>query len=233
MQSRTRTVVVVGLMLVLIAGGSLVLQRDVAETITAALILSVVWAGLVAAGFLAYARPRGMLRPVMGALVVGALAAGVSFWYFSVRDEEVDEDVAMATQAAEPAQAEEGLAAGSSPAPAEKRPAANVRLASGSFKGVDGHSGRGTATVVQEAGGKRVLTFTDFDVSPGAEVEVWLTPDADETGDKLVLGDLKGNVGNQQYEIPADADLNRYGTVVLYCTPFTVRIAVADLGRGV
>ncbi len=36
-------------------------------------------------------------------------------------------------------------------------------------------------------------------------------------------------MGDQQYEIPADADLKRYGTVVLYCTPFTVRIAVADL----
>ena len=40
---------------------------------------------------------------------------------------------------------------------------------------------------------------------------------------------LKGNVGDQQYEIPADANLNHYGTVVLYCTPFTVRIAVAEL----
>lgn len=205
MQSRTRTALVIGLMLVLIAGGSLILQRDVAETITAALILSVVWAGLVGLGFLAYARPRGMLRPVIGALAVGALAAGFSFWYFSIRDEEVNEDVAMASQAG------------------------NVSLASGSFKGADGHDGRGTATVVREAGGRRLLTFTDFDVSPGAAVEVWLTPGPDETSDKVNLGDLKGNVGNQQYEIPADTDLKRYGTVVVYCTPFTVRIAVAEL----
>ena len=212
----------------LIAGGSAFLQRDVAETITAALILSVIWAGLVALGFLAYARPRGMLRPVIGALAAGGIVAGFGFWYFSVRDEEVDEAVATATQSAAPTQAEAGLSGGGS-AGEQQKPAGNVNLAMGSFTGADGHNGRGTATVVQEPGGGRQLTFTDFDVSPGAEVEVWLTPDAGETEDKIVLGDLKGNVGNQQYEVPADADLNRYGTVVLYCTPFTVRIAVAEL----
>ena len=46
---RTRTIVVVGLMLVLIGGGSLILQREIAETITAALVLSIVWAGLIGA----------------------------------------------------------------------------------------------------------------------------------------------------------------------------------------
>ena len=60
-------------------------------------------------------------------------------------------------------------------------------------------------------------------------VEVWLTTGPNETSDRVDLGDLKGNVGDQQYEVPADADLERYSTVVLYCTPFTVRIAVADL----
>ena len=227
MQSRSRTALVVGLMLLLIGGGSVVLQRDVAETITAALILSDIWAGLVALGFLAYARPRGMLRPVLGALAVGGIVAGFSFWYFSVRDEEVDEDVATASQGAAPAEAEAALSGDGSAE--QQKPAGNVNLAAGSFTGADGHNGSGTATVVQEPGGKRLLTFTDFDVSPGAEVEVWLAPDADETNDKIVLGDLKGNVGNQQYEVPADADLNKYGTVILYCTPFTVRIAVAEL----
>ena len=75
-----------------------------------------------------------------------------------------------------------------------------------------------------------ILTFTDFDVDPGAEVEVWLDHRAGPrpaTGSSC--GGLKGNVGNQQYEIPAGADLNRHGTVMLYCTPFTVRIAVAEL----
>ncbi len=105
----------------------------------------------------------------------------------------------------------------------------NVEVASGSFTGEDGHDGAGTATVIDQASGPQVLTFTDFDVDPGAAVEVWLTTGPNETSDRVDLGNLKGNVGDQQYEIPAGTDLAKYGTVVLYCTPFTVRIAVAPL----
>ena len=74
------------------------------------------------------------------------------------------------------------------------------------------------------------MTFTRFDVDPGVDVDVYLVPgDGTDVSDRVELGNLKGNVGDQQYEIPADADLNRYGTVVLWCKPFTVRIAVAPL----
>ena len=208
-------VIVVGAMLALIAAGSVLLQREVAETMTGALILSVVWAGVVGLGFLAYARPRGLLRPVIGGLLIGAVIGGFSYWWFSVRDDEVDEDVV--TAAAAPAQT------------ADAKAPVNLAEASGSFTGADGHDGSGTATVVREPSGDRKLTFTDFDVDPGAKVEVWLTTGPEETEEKVVLGDLKGNVGDQQYEVPADVDLSRHGTVVLYCTPFTVRIAVAPL----
>ena len=81
----------------------------------------------------------------------------------------------------------------------------------------------------RDPAGARKLTFTEFDVDPGAKVEVWLTRDESDVDDRVELGGLKGNVGDQQYEIPADADLGAYDTVVLYCTPFTVRIAVAPL----
>ncbi len=227
-ESRHRPLLVVGLMLVLIAAGSVVLQREVAETMTQALLLSVAWAGIVGLGFLLYASPRGMLPQVIAGLAVGAVIAGGSYYWFSVRDEEVDEDVVTAAKTAEGAEAEQGLASAEASGGARKQ-AGNTTLASGSFMGEDGHDGSGTATVVQEPGGGRVLTFTDFDVDPGAQVEVWLTTGPDQTGDRVELGSLKGNVGNQQYEIPADADLNRHGTVMLYCTPFTVRIAVAEL----
>ena len=63
----------------------------------------------------------------------------------------------------------------------------------------------------------------------GAKVVVWLTQDETSFDDRVELGNLKGNVGDQQYAIPDSADLRRYDTVVLYCTPFTVRIAVAPL----
>jgi hypothetical protein len=92
-------------------------------------------------------------------------------------------------------------------------------------------SGSGVATVVQQPGGRRLLTFSRFDVDPGVDVDVYLVPaDGSDVSDRVELGSLKGNVGDQQYEIPAEADLNRYATVVLWCNPFTVRIAVAPLG---
>lgn len=205
-------------MLAVIAIGAAILQREVASTITEALVLSVAWALLVAAAFLFYARGRGLVVGVALALALGAVVAGGSYYWFSVRDEKVDEDVAMA-----------GEPSGEAARGAEEPKAVNVALAEGMFAGEDGHDGSGTATVIERPGGDRVLTFTDFDVDPGAAVEVWLTSGPDETEDRVELGGLKGNVGDQQYELPAGVDLKRHGTVVLYCTPFTVRIAVADL----
>lgn len=161
-----------------------------------------------------------------------------------MRDDEVSEDVVTATRSADSSQAQQALAGeaaatdkaaqvqgAADPKPDQSGPA-NLTLASGAFVGADGHAGSGEATVIEQTSGDRTLTFTDFEVDPGAAVEVWLTPGPEETGDRIELGGLKGNVGDQEYEIPGDADLNKYGTVVLYCTPFTVRIAVAELDRA-
>jgi len=217
MEGRVHPVGVVILMLAVIGGGSFVLQREVADTILTALILSVAWAGAVGLAFLLYGRSRGILRPVLAGLVVGAVGAGVAFYLFAIADDVVDEDVVIAQP---PAAAGTGGTPGSG----------NVAIAAGNFAGADGHSGTGKATVIEQPGGERTLTFTDFDVSRGVAVEVWLTPGPDEADDRIELGALKGNVGDQQYEVPEGADLSRYRTVVLYCTPFTVRIAVAELG---
>jgi hypothetical protein len=97
------------------------------------------------------------------------------------------------------------------------------------FTGQDGHAGMGTAEVVRDPDGDRTLTFSEFDVDPGVDVDVYLAPSVEGIDDGIQLGGLKGNVGDQQYEIPADADLREHDSVVLWCTPFTVRIATAEL----
>lgn len=48
-------------------------------------------------------------------------------------------------------------------------------------------------------------------------------------GQFLDLGELKGNVGSQNYEIPAGTDLSIYNSVVIYCQPFHVVFATATL----
>ncbi len=113
-------------------------------------------------------------------------------------------------------------------------PIGNVRTLSGSFSGESGHRGSGKAAVVELPSGERKLTFSEFDVDPGAGgLRVYLTAgtpgsDADVT-DFEEIGGLKGTKGDQQYDIPRSIDLKRYGTVVIWCVPFTTRIAQANL----
>ncbi len=211
-------------MLALIGVGSFVLQRWVAGTFLAAIVLSVAWGLIVGLAFLAHSlRHRRLLVPTLLALGFGGLVAVGGFWYFSVRDVVVDEDIVVATAEAEPG-TEGGRAPGAGPGPREP-----VALAHGRFRGEDGHDGSGVATVVETPDGDRLLTFSRFDVSPAPDIDVYLTPTEDGVDDRVSLGDLKGNIGDQQYEIPAGTDLGRYDTVLLWCVSFTVRIAVAPL----
>jgi hypothetical protein len=211
----------------------LILQRYVASTRGAAIALVAAWFVIVAVGLFALVRRRPALRgAVLGAFLTVLVGTVVVGYWTGFRDTEVDEDVATAARAAAPEERQRGLG----PDPGNvgdeggKASAAPIELARGEFAGADGHAGSGTATVIGQPDGSRVLTFTKFDVDPGAEVEVYLVPgDGSDVSDRIELGDLKGNVGDQQYEIPASADLGRYSTVVLWCTPFTVRIAVAML----
>jgi hypothetical protein len=213
----------------------LILQRYVAETRGAAIALVGIWLALVGVAVLLVARRRPQLRLALAgswlAVLLGTLAIG---YWTGFRDMRVMEDVAMASGQASAAQRDSGLRGGSDGGPQGGDGGAKARkpveLATGAFEGADGHAGSGTATVIEQPGGERVLTFTEFDVDPGVDVEVYLTPDADSVDDRIELGGLKGNVGDQQYEIPPEADLRRYDNVILWCTPFTVRIAVAPLG---
>ena len=43
------------------------------------------------------------------------------------------------------------------------------------------------------------------------------------------LGKLKGNKGNQNYEIPDDVDIASMRSVTIYCKPFQVIFSVAPL----
>ena len=218
--------------------GSLILQRWVASTRGAAIALVIAWFVVVTLAAVAYLRGRPELRtPVLGTVAAIAVATVAVGYWTGFRDRAVDEDVMVATAQAEGGEREAALSAAGEAeggedkptAAKEKEPSGPVSIAEGSFTGADGHAGSGKAEVVQAPGGERSLVFTEFDVDPGVAVEVYLTPDTETVDDRVELGGLKGNVGDQQYEIPADADLARYDSVVLWCTPFTVRIATAGL----
>lgn len=102
----------------------------------------------------------------------------------------------------------------------------------GSFRDADAiHRGSGEATVYQQ-GERRVLRFTDFEATNGPDLHVLLVENVeagghDELGDYVDLGSLKGNVGDQNYELPADLDLDAFGGVMIYCMPFHVVFTTA------
>jgi hypothetical protein len=218
-----------------------ILQRYVATTRGGAMLLVLAWFLVSGIGMLVYFRRRPGSRLIAGATYAAVLLGTVAIGYWTgFRDNVVDENVVVASARASAEERDQGLAEGTAPGAARSdgdarqggggSKGAPVELAKGEFAGADGHAGSGIATVVQEPSGQRILTFTEFDVDPGVDVDVYLVPgDGTDVSDRVELGNLKGNVGNQQYEIPADADLNRYATVVLWCKPFTVRIAVATL----
>lgn len=96
------------------------------------------------------------------------------------------------------------------------------------------HRAEGSATIWL-AGEQRVLRLEDFRVTNGPQLHVLLTrnvPTSIFAGvgeDYVDLGPLKGNVGNQNYDIPADVDLSQYRSAVIYCVPFRVVFSSAEL----
>jgi hypothetical protein len=112
-----------------------------------------------------------------------------------------------------------------------------VAVRGGTFRDADSfHKGSGSATVYRLDDGGHLLRLEDFRVTNGPDLHVYLSaasnptssPDVREGG-YLDLGSLKGNVGNQNYEIPAGTDITQYRSVVIYCEPFHVVFSVASL----
>lgn len=108
-------------------------------------------------------------------------------------------------------------------------------LSSGSFHSV-AHPSRGTASIYQLPDGNRILRLTNFQTSNGPDVHVYLVAANDASDSDTVkrvgfveLGALKGNIGDQNYEISSGLDLNKYRAVTIWCKRFGVNFATAPL----
>jgi len=123
----------------------------------------------------------------------------------------------------------------------ESMPAANATgtpektLAAGSFHSV-AHNSSGNAAIYQLADGKRILRFTNFETSNGPDVRVYLVAANDASDAATVtkagfveIAPLKGNIGDQNYELSSDLDLNKYHAVTIWCKRFSVNFATAPL----
>ena len=112
-----------------------------------------------------------------------------------------------------------------------------TEVKTGTFRDADAaHKGSGTARILKSEGGSTVLRLTEFAVTNGPDLEVWLVeaPDPASSADVtasawLSLGPLKGNKGDQTYFLPADTDVDRYNSVVIWCEQFGVLFSPAPL----
>lgn len=120
-----------------------------------------------------------------------------------------------------------------------KRDSTAKTLSTGTFHGKVHHTS-GRATVYQEPDGKLVLRLTNFKTSNGPDVHVVLIAAKDAEDDanflknntvRVELGELKGNEGDQNYEIPAGTDLAKYQTVSIYCERFDANFGAAPLAK--
>jgi hypothetical protein len=112
-------------------------------------------------------------------------------------------------------------------------------VATGTFHGKV-HNTSGRATIYQQPDGKLVLRLTNFKTSNGPDVHVILvaTKDADDDAnflksstERVELGSLKGNQGDQNYDIPSDTDLSKFKTVSIYCERFNANFGAAPLEK--
>ncbi len=182
---------------------------------------------------------------LLGLGVVPALAVG--WWLGSplFLDRTVDEEFPRTVNATIPAamgraEAEalmEDAATEPPTSASEPMPTEPVAASSGRFQDIDRlHRGSGKATIYTLSDGSRVLRFEDFEVTNGPDLRVLLTAhgaptshdDIEEAG-YVELGKLKGNVGNQNYTVPADLPVEIQRTVVIYCNPFSVVFSTAAL----
>ncbi|MFI6235817.1 DM13 domain-containing protein [Micromonospora sp. NPDC050784] len=127
-----------------------------------------------------------------------------------------------------------------SPAPSASAatPAGNEILTAGEFVTHE-HRTTGTAELHRLADGRHQLVIRDLNTSNGPDLRVWLTDQpvirgtagwrVFDDGEWVELARLKGNKGNQVYELPASVDPRDFRSVSIWCKRFAVSFGAADL----
>ena len=192
-------------------------------------------------------------KPLLGgvAVVVVAFLAWLAFGFFGIQaafiDNEVNEAGPIFAGADTPTEAEqdatteteefqEAMAeAEENPTESDEstddampdtEPAEIVTLFSGQFSGESRYDITGDALVLNDGSEQRFLRFENFESDNGPDLKVYLRA---ENGDFVNLGELKGNIGDQNYEIPPEVDLTVFSTVEIWCERFSVGFGGAEL----
>jgi len=183
-------------------------------------------------------------------LLVGtAVVAAAALWYLFRPDalvisKTVNEPLPAAqhSMSARPespgmTESEPAMAKAPAMAPSAMTAEAPVKLAGGQFH-TNAHETHGLATIYRLSDGHRVLRLTQFATSNGPDVRVYLVAAGDVQSEHAAkqagfvdLGALKGNIGDQNYDVPAGIDLSRYRAVSIWCRRFSVNFGAATLAE--
>lgn len=167
-------------------------------------------------------RHRGFL-----ALVIVLMAAGLAMLllYFQPQklflNERRDEALPLPSATGSP-----GASGGSAPA--------DRVLRRGDLRSLE-HRSSGQVLLIGLADGSRLLRLEALQTSNGPDLHVYLSSTPASSSwygydrDFVDLGPLKGNLGNQNYAVPASLDITRYPSAVIWCKRFSVGFAVASL----
>jgi hypothetical protein len=108
-------------------------------------------------------------------------------------------------------------------------------VSSGEFHAV-AHEGTGDAIVYRLEDGSHVLRLENLDIFNGPALYVYAVAARDADDNETVLdagflnlGPLKGNRGNQTYELPPVFDPDRHRSISVWCKRFSVNFATAPL----
>lgn len=174
-----------------------------------------------------------MWKWIVAGVVVAMLAAGA--WLFEpwrlVTSSTVDEAAPTSGSSPGPGSTPDQTAAAGDGEPA----AADRELARGGLETAE-HDTTGEAVVLSLSDGRRFLRLEDLATSDGPDLHVWLTDQPSggdwgsyDDGRYVRLGELKATHGNQNYEIPAGADLDGLTSAVIWCDRFNVAFGTAPL----
>ncbi|MEM9040199.1 MAG: DM13 domain-containing protein, partial [Actinomycetota bacterium] len=142
-------------------------------------------------------------------------------------------DDSTAAEPDEEATDDQPAAAEPPPETVPPEPTGPVLLGLGQFVGLAGHEGTGDAGLFRNPDGSLILRFENFDIENGPDLEVYWVPGADQTSlpdGSIHLGALKGNIGDQNYELPAGTELapGPY-TALVWCEAFSVEFVGATI----
>ncbi|GAB2844246.1 DM13 domain-containing protein [Lentzea nigeriaca] len=120
---------------------------------------------------------------------------------------------------------------------AEKPAETPKEVATGEWRSLE-HATTGRASLIELPGGKHSVQFASLNTSDGPDLYVYLSPHPSSSAEKTFgegftsLGKLKGNRGDQVYEIPAGVDVSSIRSVVIWCQRFSAGFAVAPLEQA-